>query len=139
MIRIKCKTLFDITLTGVTGRFRPSVLPFVDRSGCKIDTQDKWNYARNQQRNLETLIQLISLRSQPLNLTDPIKREEYYEFTFDVETVDAYLDNNDELFLLRRDCEGVPMLVNLDEFEKIDSVLCCIGQRPNVWFERISE
>lgn len=136
MITIKCKTLFDITFTGITGRFRPSLLSFIDRSGCLIDTQEKWNYARNQQRNFETLIQLISLRIQPLNLTDPVKRIEHYEFTFDVETTDAFLDNGDELGLLRKDCAGVPMLINLDEFGKLAPVL---SYQTNVWFEKIEE
>lgn len=137
-MKVKCTTLFDITFTGVTGRFRPSTIPFVDQSGCKIDTQDKWNYARNQQRNFETLVQLISLRTQPLNLTTPVKAADIYEFTFETETVDVYLDNGDDLGLLRKDCEGVPMLTKLDESGNLEPVLHSL-ERPNIWFEKLEK
>jgi hypothetical protein len=35
-LRFFCKTLFDITATGVTGHFKSSRIPFRDRSGKNI-------------------------------------------------------------------------------------------------------
>ena len=70
-MKIKCKTLFDITFTGVTGRFSVSAIPFKDRTGREIKNIDNWNFARNQQRNYETLLQLLSLRTQPMNISNP--------------------------------------------------------------------
>ena len=71
MIKIKVCTLFDITTTGVTGHFKTSRIPFTDRAGHRIDTVDAWNRARNQQRNWETLTQLIQLRTQIDNVVEP--------------------------------------------------------------------
>lgn len=135
-MKIKCRTLFDISLTGVTGRFRTNALPFVDKAGRLVDNIDDWNYSRNQQRNFETLIQIISLRTQPMNISTPVKSGDYFEFTFTVETTDVFLDNSDELALLATDSSGVPMLVKLGEKSDLESIL-----RPNtnIWFELIEK
>jgi len=63
-MRILCRTLFDCSATGVTGHYRPSQVPFEDSAGNTIANQHDWMFARNQQRNWETLNQLISLRTQ---------------------------------------------------------------------------
>ena len=46
-----CKTLFDITATGVTGHYKSSRVPFRDSTGNNIENETTWNRARNQQRN----------------------------------------------------------------------------------------
>ena len=86
MIKVKVQTLFDITATGVTGHYRPARGPFCDRTGQEINNADTWNRARNQQRNWETLTQLISLRTQIDNVVEPVQNQEEWYFEFTTET-----------------------------------------------------
>ena len=72
-MKFACQTVFDLTHTGITGHFKNARMPFVDQTGQLIDSQESWNRARNQQRNLETIVQILSLRTQIFNITDPIK------------------------------------------------------------------
>ena len=53
--RIRCYTLFDITATGVINRTKP---------GVDVLPED-WLRKRNTQCNFDTILQVISLRSQP--------------------------------------------------------------------------
>ena len=71
-MKIRCTTIFDITATGVTGHCKPSRMPFTDASGTAINNEQAWNLARNKQRNWETITQLISLRTQVDNITQPV-------------------------------------------------------------------
>ena len=84
-MRVLCHTLFDCTFTGVTGHFRESQLPLTTKTGLVLQTQADWNRARNQHRNWESLVQVISLRTQPMNMTRPIKRATGWHFEFLVE------------------------------------------------------
>ena len=70
-MRFTCKTYFDINNTGVTGHFKASRVPFTDKSGQQITNEMSWNIARNQQRNWETLTQLISMRTQIAKMSAP--------------------------------------------------------------------
>ena len=62
--RIRVTTDFDCTNTGVTGHFKPSKLPFRDHADQLIENEDDWIRSRNQQRNLETISQILQLRTQ---------------------------------------------------------------------------
>jgi len=103
MIRIRCRTLFDITQTGSTGHFKPERLPFTDRSGNRIVDINTWEKSRNTQRNLETLLQIISLRTQVFEVTDPIKTKKIWSFEFSTETTGAYGTFDDPVSLLKKD------------------------------------
>lgn len=59
---IVCYSLIDLTKTDVIGTYKPTV----------NGDQGAWNFRRNQQRNWESMIQLIGLRAQPVHLTDPV-------------------------------------------------------------------
>ena len=72
-----CKTFFDITATGVTGHYKSSRVPFNDLSNVTIEDERSWNYARNQQRNWETITQLIGLRTQISQIENPTKLKIY--------------------------------------------------------------
>jgi hypothetical protein len=102
-MKIRCTTTFDITATGVTGHYKPSRVPFTDRTGHVIANERDWNLARNQQRNWETLTQLISLRTQVDNI-----------FDFEIESDTVFLLGTDPLGILKNDCQGVPMLLGPD-------------------------
>jgi len=130
-MRIQCQTLFDITATGITGHIKPGRLPFIDRAGTKIVDADQWHRSRNQQRNWETITQLISLRTQVNMLTDPVKIQDRWQFEFEVENQNIFADNGDPLAILKIDCDSVPMLTGLSESATMDTVLTV---NQNIWF-----
>ena len=133
MIKVEVRTLFDITATGVTGHYKLSRIPFTDDAGHQIVDLDSWNRARNQQRNWETLTQLISLRTQIMDLTDPEVNGDYWQFEFVTET-EIFNDGIDPVGVLKQDSEGVPMLRELDNEPDIEEVLVTAGSRQNIWF-----
>jgi hypothetical protein len=134
-MRFNCKTLFDITATGVTGHYRSARVPFNDLSGNPIENEKSWNHARNQQRNWETLTQLIGLRSQIAKLGNPKKSEGIWSFEFEVDTPYVYgsIDNPTEMLL--SDCAGVPMLIQLENTRDIAPYLIVDGNNQNIWFD----
>jgi hypothetical protein len=134
MIKVKIRTFFDITVTGVTGHFKESRIPFKTKAGQIIGNMDSWNRARNQQRNWETLVQLISLRTQIDTITDPTCHVDRWEFEFTIEQ-DVFNDGADSVGVLKGDSEGVPMLRELDNNPDIDAVLITQGLRQNIWFK----
>lgn len=139
-MKIICKTLFDCTYTGVTGSFRPSQIPFDDRAGSTIQSMADWNKSRNQQRNWETILQLISLNTQPQDIVVPYYKDGTWQFEFRVESADVFAASNssDPLAGLKQNCTGVPMIVNLDETHPTDPVLSALGDNTNIWFETIN-
>lgn len=138
MIKIQCRCLFDITATGITGHYKSSRVPFNDRAGQQIINETAWNRARNQQRNWETLTQLISLRTQVNELTDPVKIDGVWQFEFATETVDVYGTPDDPTLVLRNDAAGVPMLVIWDNNQITAQELVIDGADQNIWFTPIS-
>lgn len=127
-MKIRCTTTFDITATGVTGHCKPSRLPFIDASGQTIASEAEWNRARNQQRNLETITQLLSLRTQIDNVTMPVFTDNQWSFEFEVESDTIFAQADDPLGTLKEDCHGVPMLLNTEPALGAD----------NIWFELIN-
>ena len=73
---ISCYTLFDITQTGTVNRNRPSL----------DEDENVWLHKRNTQCNFDTVLQAVSLRSQPEILNYPtqkkIKFDEFDNFGF---------------------------------------------------------
>jgi hypothetical protein len=134
MTKILCRCLFDITVTGVTGHFKSSRIPFKDRSGQQIIDEKTWNRARNQQRNWETLTQIIGLRTQTAELTDPERFDGAWEFEFSTETADAYGSEEDPTRILRLDATGVPMLHTSQTGEMVSEQLVVDGPDQNIWF-----
>ena len=76
-MQIQCRTLFDITETGTTGHFKPSHVPGKDRAGQNITDNQTWTKSRNQQRNLETITQILQLRTQIFNPSVPVEDNGY--------------------------------------------------------------
>jgi len=139
-MKILCRTLFDCSRTGITGNFRSAELPFKDRADQDIRSQQDWNRSRNQQRNYETLTQIFGLRTQPLNITLPIKISGSWQFEFDSESegvFDVYGDV-DPLAGLKLDCDGVPMVLNLNEQLGVEPTIRTQGPQQNIWFETIN-
>lgn len=130
-MKIRCSTLFDITQTGVDNHNRTVVWPYTTRTGLTITNQGDLLRARNQQRNLDTIIQVVSMRTQPLDISDIEVLEDQdpgawgfgiisqpakvWSFTFNVESKGIWHSHGDDLYWLKSDTQGVPMLVNLTE------------------------
>jgi hypothetical protein len=139
-MKFVCQTRFDITATGIIGHYNGNKLPFKDRAGQLITDSVSWNRSRNQQRNWETLTQLISMRAQIFNLVDPVQdiRGDRWMFEFETEAEGIYGPNDDPTKILRDDASGIPMLRELNNDPEIDSVLITSGPHQNIWFAPIS-
>lgn len=137
-INIRCYTLFDITKTNVVHRRPPP-----DYSPEEIRA---WQQKRNTQCNLDTITQVISIRAQPENLTDPIKRkiedsnfgtelspQHYWTFDFSVNYEQVFNDDTGELGALISDCNNVPM-IKTDGIEA-DTYLDTTPEKRNIYFE----
>jgi len=134
-MRFLCKTFFDITATGVTGHYKSSRIPFNDKSGNIILNENMWNHARNQQRNWETITQIISLRTQIFDITFPVNNENLWTFEFEVETPAVFGPPENPTEMLLSDAEAVPMLVGLKNKIELDPIIFTSGDNQNIWFE----
>lgn len=129
-MKFRCQTLFDITATGVTGHYKNS-------SNIELEA---WNRARNQQRNWETITQILGLRTQLFELSIPVRdiTGTRWMFEFETESDGIYGPELDPVQVLRNDAEGVPMLLGLDNQTDISPVLVTSGTNQNIWFAPIS-
>ena len=144
--RLSCYVLFDVTHTGVMNRSRPQ----------DADTVN-WLHRRNTQCNFDTILQVISLRSQPDVVKLPQKIEitdkeldffgfSYFQntdddtrycwkFEFEVQHSSVFADSHDTLGALYKDCDGVPM-INCDEQHDFSSTfLNTTTELKNIHFE----
>lgn len=149
--KIRCYTLFDITKTGITNR--------KNVSANAVDPM-QWQRARNQQCNFDTILQLISLRSQPEEITDPklvkIRFKEFdnfgflfeneiiedtyncWSFEFTISHQSVFDDGISELGCLYVDCDSVPMILIGTEWNKLPAFLDTSVELRNIYFEVIS-
>ena len=143
-VKIKCITLFDITRTGINIRRQVHGV-----------SDPNYNLKRSQQSNFETILQIIGLRSQAEEVTDPekvmsqlskIKMGRKYEtkikipvwhFTFEVSQIDVFSDESSELGKLIQDCDSVPMITGLTEWDKMIQKLDITTEFRNIYFEVI--
>ena len=142
--------MFDITNTGILSRTTPiNLIPE------KVIEYEK-NRAR--QTNFDTIIQVISLRTQPENITKPIKdivefktndkfgflfeqeeSQDFWSFEFTIDYEDAYYDGIHELGALYTDCNGVPMLQVDSQWDKLPHFLDTSPELRNIYFEVLSD
>lgn len=139
-MKFVCQTLFDITATGTTGHCKNTRMPFQDLAGQVIRDADSWNRSRNQQRNWETLTQILSLRTQLFELTLPIQDNTgtRWMFEFETEFDGVYGPDSDPTQVLRIDAAGVPMLRELNNLPEIEPFLVTDGPEQNIWFAPLS-
>ena len=143
MQTISVITYFDCTATG-TKSYRKLQNSYVDNSGKSISTLDDWNFSRNQQRNWETILQCVSLQTQPMNVSEPqvIKKKEntLWTFSFGIEHRGIFTKDDDQLGLLKEAVHGVPMIVGLDETYREGFLLPYLiakGDNQNIVFDII--
>jgi len=129
-------TLVDITPTGV------------------ITHTDEQELERNQQRNWETIQQIISLRTQPTivstdNFVADIKdynfginytkRHRIWTFTFSSEYQDVYADGIDVFGLLKYDFKITPIVVGLHETADFPQpIFYPNGPNNNIYFKTLA-
>ena len=140
---VECYTLFDITNTGVLNRHKPD-----------MENIELWKHKRNTQCNFDTILQAISLRSQPENITIPekklidLKNNEmfgflfenddlvpYWHFNFTVAHSSVFYDGVNELGALFTDCDGIPMIKCGSEWDKLPSFLDTSEEVRNIYFK----
>jgi len=127
-------TLFDITCTGVT----------------RVTSSNQ--FQRNQQRNWETLLQLIGLRTQITIVKYPTildnqklsnykfgsdfkKSARIWSMTFSIENAGIFSDGHDPIAHLKHDVDLIPMVANLNETVKFDPVCTQVhGPKCNIYF-----
>lgn len=147
MQSITAYTLFDITETGVIRSFKMDNLPYITKNGTNIKDEKQWRFARQQQSNLEVLLQVMSLRVQLHNivmqgvLKESLNKHKFnkkfkgkhnvWSLTFEVEQIDALNDGDNPIGALCNDCNHVPMLTNLNETIN-DNYLNC--NEANIYF-----
>jgi hypothetical protein len=150
--KLRCYTLFDITKTGNIHR-KPPI------NGTTEQTKH-WEKTRNTQTNFDTIIQVISLRSQPEDITDPVQEIivfdgslDMFGFLFDNEDIAQSLwsfeftiphnkvfdDGINELGYLYNDCDGVPMIKVGSEWEKLPNFLNTTPELKNIHFEVLND
>ena len=126
-MKVRCLTYFDITATGVKNHYKQSRIPFDDHAGNTISTAESWQRSRNQQRNWETVNQLISLRALPVEISDPerITHNDRTAWTFEfiIEQSGAVEINGDPVGALIKDSDMIPMITGLDESPMTDKLL----------------
>lgn len=133
-MKIQVKTKFDCTVTGTTGHYKSNRIPYKDDNQTAITDQESWTRSRNQQRNYETLIQLLSLRTQLVEITLPVVKDDCWSFIIVSDRDDVFSDNLAALYV---DCDTVPMIVGLDEAANTEPRLCTQGNDANIWFQEI--
>jgi hypothetical protein len=133
-MKIQVKTRFDCTATGTTGHYKSNRVPYKDNNQAAIIDQDSWARSRNQQRNYETLVQLLSLRTQLIDISLPVKQHDVWSFTIVSDRDDVFSDGLAALYL---DCDSVPMIVGLDEESGVDPMLHTQDPKVNIWFQEI--
>jgi hypothetical protein len=109
----------------------------VDRAGNKITDQSSWVRSRNKQRNLETVTQIISLRTQVFDLSDPVKKQDQWHFEFSVDSLSVYT-NQDTFDILKQDAHNVPMLIIDETNEYRVVVIDSISPNGNLSFKHLT-
>jgi hypothetical protein len=152
--RIRCYTLFDLTPTNISNQLKVQQLPYTTKGGLTIHTEDDLTRARNQQRNWETVKQLLGLRTQAEIDIEPyvtndaslasigLKRQanKIWAFEFSTEFAEVYDIKGQRLQGLIEDFDSIPMLTGLDEdCESLEPYLTTQGPRINTRFVEVDE
>jgi hypothetical protein len=148
-LKIRCYTLFDITKTGITNR-RNTPAPVAEKITL-------WEMQRNTQCNFDTIIQVLSLRGLPEEITDPVKEEivlngedekfgflltseapcTMWSFEFSVMSDQVFANEVSSIGYLFTDCEGVPMIHTNSQLDKLPEFLDTTPELRNIYFEVI--
>lgn len=146
---IRGYSLIDITNTGVLAAYKPDAQSFMDNASQVVKDQLSWNRSRNQQRNWETLMQLISMITQPTVLQQPIQKKNQdllnYKFSYTgIHTVWEFIigaehaqvfDSNIPSGRLIEMCNKIPIVLNLKETFEPNNSIFDTETDVNLYFE----
>jgi hypothetical protein len=125
----------------------------MNRNKPNPDDIDNWIYRRNTQCNFDTLLQVISLRSQPELVRIPIKIDandtkfdkfgilykdslkHYWKFEFEVQHSSVFENGIVPLGALYKDCDGVPMIRCNGQEDTLPGFLDTSDELKNIYFE----
>ena len=136
-------TLIDITISNIV-KYKPEDIPIKTSSGIVWDMGD-YIKAKNQQANFSTLIQTISIRANPLQISTPritkapttfgskyksIKK--CWAISFTLEHAGFYTNIGPHDLLLE-DLDGVPIILGLTESKTVKEPLWTVsGSKCNI-------
>jgi hypothetical protein len=142
--KISCYTLFDITQTGVINRGKPGI----------DEDMEAWLFKRNTQCNFDTILQVVSLRSQPEDISKPkvkqINLSEFehfgfllendelvncWKFSFTIQHPSVFYDGITDLGSLYSDCDQVPMIKTATIWDKVPAFLDSSDELRNIYFK----
>jgi len=135
-------------------RYRAYTLVDITKTDVLSYSQEK-EKQRNQQRNWETVIQVLSLRAQLIELDylgvkkENIKTHSFgidysgdhnvWSFEFSVEHENVYAQDNDRYGTLKNDFRIAPIILGLDETAKPElSLFYPSGEFKNIYFITIT-
>ena len=141
-------TLFDITNTGVLKVYNADIPAFLDDADQLVRNRSEWDQSRNQQRNWEVMMQIISMRAQPIMLETPVKIQNYtladvgidtqygsnqtvWITSFATDHADAYATKTDPVGSLKLESMYVPLITGLKE-TALFTQCCIITQGPGI-------
>ena len=130
---IQITTDFDCRPTGVTGHYRENLLPFTDQLGQSVTNMTTWVRSRNQQRNWETIMQLISLYTQPVRVSQVRAKDQRWQFEFDTDFDDVFAINDDPVGRLLQACDGVPVINYVEQ-----QLTTLLHPGVNIWFDAMN-
>lgn len=113
MQKIKVTTLFDITATGALS-YKPIDIPGTTKNGVQVNTQADWFKAVNQQRNWDTVQQVLSLRTQLFDPTTPTQTNGEWSFVVEINLDQVHVDHEQALEIIKQDFDNVPIIDGLD-------------------------
>lgn len=139
---ISCYVLFDVTPSRVASKYR-------------ADMDAEMVYQRNTQCNFDTILQVISLRSQPEVTKYPEKIEVAFDddrfgflfeaeedkkypcwvFEFEIMHHSVFDDGVTELGALYSDCDNVPMIKCGTEWTELPSFIDSTDELRNIYFK----
>ena len=132
-------SLIDITATGLVAPYNSKFKQIIDDSDTIINNERSWNKSRNKQRNWETVVQVLGLRSFPNIVSTPITifddlsnyefgsdyigKENIWVFRFTTEQSGLFTGTNGPTEMLELDLHQVPITTNLDETVNINPAI----------------
>lgn len=145
---IRIHTLFDISETLTDRNYNViASTNYVDSLGVQLSSSKIWEFSRNQQRNWDTIKQLLSLRNEPEIISTPIllanRTRSQHRFgkrfpELNIWSVNVLYPNLDHTFLIQQfleDFNYIPMINDLNETVPLHpACLQTRGANTNIYF-----
>ena len=143
-------SLIDITNTGVFGDYKKSS-SFFDNAHQIVNDKISWERSRNQQRNWDTLVQLISMITQPIILQqskllqeENLKKYHFgysgksnvWQFSITSEHVDIFDSPLVVGGRLKEICHKIPIITGLLESIDFEISMFDTTNNVNLYFEK---